>query len=81
MSRYAKAIAALLTALGTWGATAGADGRYDGVELWALTGVLVTALAVFAIPNEPPPEPLPVAPSLPDTAPTTAAPAKVRRTQ
>lgn len=54
MSRYAKSIAALLTALGTWGATAGADGNYDQLEMWGLCGVLVTGLAVFQIPNRPP---------------------------
>lgn len=54
MTRYAKALAALLTALGTWGATAGSDGDYSHVELWGLCGVAVTALAVLAIPNRPP---------------------------
>lgn len=54
MSRYAKSIAALLTALGTWGATAGSDGDYSQIELWGLCGVAVTALAVFQIPNRPP---------------------------
>ena len=51
MSRYAKAITAVLTALGTWGATAGADGTYSQIELWGLCGVLVTGFAVFQIPN------------------------------
>ena len=47
----AKALIALLTALGTWGATASADGIYDQQELWSLTGVAVTALSVWAVPN------------------------------
>lgn len=76
MAQYAKSIAALLTALGTWGATAAADGRYDQLELWSLTGVLVTALAVFAIPNTPEPP----APPVVDPA-NAAAPATVRRTR
>lgn len=54
MSRYAKSIIAFLGALGTWGATAAADGNYDQIELWALCGVLATAVAVFQIPNRPP---------------------------
>lgn len=54
MTRYAKALTAFVTALGTWGATAAADGRYAQDELWGLTGVLVAALAVFQVPNRPP---------------------------
>lgn len=54
MTRYAKALAALLTALGTWGATAGADGTYDQTELWGLALVAAAALAVYAVPNKPP---------------------------
>lgn len=46
-----KAIAAFATLLGTWGATAAADGKYDQVELWGLTGVVVGALAVYEIRN------------------------------
>lgn len=54
MSRYIKSISAFLGLIGTWGATAGADGHYDQIELWGLTGVLVGTLAVFQLPNRPP---------------------------
>ena len=48
---YAKAIAAFLTALGTWGYTAGADEVYSDQELWGLCGVAVVGLSVWAVPN------------------------------
>lgn len=81
MSRYAKALVALFTALGTWGMTAASEG-YDQVELWGLCGVAVTFLSVFAIPNTPPAgqprdpftsETVPDLPE-PDDIPTTGAP-------
>lgn len=46
-----KAIAATLTALGTWGVTAAADGSYDQVELWGLCGVAVVGLSTFYAPR------------------------------
>jgi hypothetical protein len=54
MSRYVKAITALLTALGTWGYTAAADNGYSQQELWGLCGVLVVGLGVYAYPNTAP---------------------------
>lgn len=51
MKEAAKALIATLTALGTWGATAAADGNYDQVELWGLCGVAVVGLGVYATPN------------------------------
>lgn len=53
MTRYAKALAALLTALAGWGATAAPDG-YSTAECWGLAAVLGGALAVYAVPNRPP---------------------------
>ena len=54
LTRHAKALAAFLTGLGAWGATAGADGRYTGPELWGLAAVAGGAFAVYAVPNRPP---------------------------
>lgn len=51
MRQYVKAIIAFFTLLGTWGATAGADGNYDQIELWGLTGVVVGTFSVFQFPN------------------------------
>lgn len=48
----AKALVATITALGTWGATAAADGTYDQVELWGLCGVAVVGLGVWIVPNQ-----------------------------
>lgn len=53
MSRYAKALAALLGAIGTWGATAAQDG-ISSVEWFGLVTALGTALAVYGVPNTPP---------------------------
>lgn len=50
---YIKCITAFFTLLGTWGATAGANGSYDQVELWGLSGVIVGTLAVYSFPNTP----------------------------
>lgn len=55
MSAYAKAVAAFLGSVATWGIAAGADGHYDQVELWGLLGVVGTVLATYAIPNKPEP--------------------------
>lgn len=54
MSRYAKALVSLLTALSAWGTTAAVDGDFDLVELFGLPLVLVAGLTVFAVPNRPP---------------------------
>lgn len=54
MSRYAKALVALLGALSTWGITAAEDGAYSQVELWGALLAAVTALGVYAWPNRPP---------------------------
>jgi steroid 5-alpha reductase family enzyme len=62
MSTYAKAIIATLTAIATWGVTAGADGNYSQVELWGLLGVVAAAVAVYAVPNKPSPTDPPVGP-------------------
>lgn len=48
-----KAIIAGVVLLGTWGATAAADGRYDPVELWGLCGVVGGAWAVYSAENAP----------------------------
>lgn len=47
---YAKALAALLGGIATWGVTASEDG-ISSPEWFGLVGVLGTAVAVFAIPN------------------------------
>ena len=54
MSRYAKTIAALLGAVGTWGATAAQEGGIDGPEWFGLLIALGTVAAVYGIPNVPP---------------------------
>lgn len=54
MKLYTKALCAFFGSLGTWGASAGADGTYDQIELWGLTGVALTTLAVFSLPNSSP---------------------------
>jgi hypothetical protein len=51
MSKIAKALVATLTALGTWGATAFADGELNAVEAFGLCGVLVAGITVWAVPN------------------------------
>lgn len=55
MAKYAKAVAAFLTALATWAGTALADGHVTAVEATGLLLVVATALGVYAIPNSPPP--------------------------
>ena len=54
MSRYAKAIVALLGALATWGITAAEDATYTQVELWGALLAVVTAVGVYAYPNDRP---------------------------
>jgi hypothetical protein len=53
MGLYAKAIAALLGGIATWGVTAATDNAISLVEWFGLVGVVGTAIAVFAIPNKP----------------------------
>lgn len=53
MTGVAKAIAALFFAVGTWGATAVAEGGIDGVEWFGLLLALSTVAAVYATPNKP----------------------------
>lgn len=55
MSTYAKAVAAFLGSLATWGIAAGADGNYSQVELWGLVGVVGTTLATYVVTNKPTP--------------------------
>lgn len=47
----AKALIGALTAFGTWGGTALADGKIEPVEWFGLTGVAVVGLTVFAVKN------------------------------
>lgn len=54
MSRYAKALIALLGALATWGITAAEDNTYTQVEWWGAVLAASTALGVYAWPNQPP---------------------------
>lgn len=54
MTRYAKAIVALILALATWGITAAEDGTYTQVELWGALLALATAAGVYFVPNRPP---------------------------
>ena len=53
-SRYAKALVALIGAVATWGITAADDGVYTQVELWGALLAAVTAIGVYAYPNERP---------------------------
>lgn len=52
LSNVRKAIAAALTGIATWGATAQVDG-IDTAEWWGLFGVLVGAFLVWLTKNEP----------------------------
>ena len=70
----AKAGVAGLTALGTWGATAMADGHVDGVEAFGLCGVAVVVLSVWATPNEPADDGWPAGLPEADDIPTTGSP-------
>lgn len=54
MSRYAKALAALFGAVGTWGVTAAQDGIQQ-TEWFGLLIALGTVAAVYGTPNTPPP--------------------------
>ncbi|HWH01936.1 MAG TPA: hypothetical protein VNV66_22070 [Pilimelia sp.] len=51
MTRYTKALAALLGAVGTWGVTAAEDGSIVLGEWFGLLVALGTALGVYALPN------------------------------
>lgn len=58
-TRYAKAVTAFFTALGTWGyAVMAADpngvSSITGAEWFGLCGVVVTTAAVWGVPNERP---------------------------
>lgn len=53
MTTIAKALTALLTGIGIWAATALSDGQVSPVEWFGLTAPLVSALAVWAVPNTP----------------------------
>ena len=52
MAHYSKAIVAFFTALGTWGATALADGSLDPVEWFGICGVIVATAGVFQVENK-----------------------------
>lgn len=53
MSRYIKAIIALLGGVSAWGITAVSDGSsISAAELFGLLGVLATSLGVYAFPNQ-----------------------------
>lgn len=54
MSRYLKALIAVLGGVSTWGITAASDNSISQVELFGLLGVLSTALGVYAFPNTQP---------------------------
>jgi hypothetical protein len=53
MLENAKALIAWLTAFGTWGGTSLADDGIEAAEWFGLTGVFVTALAVWLTTNAP----------------------------
>lgn len=55
MSRYAKSIAAVIGAIATWGITAASDNSITLVEWFGLLGALATVVAVYSVPNQPPP--------------------------
>lgn len=55
MGEFRKALAAVLGAFATWGATAAvADGRVDSGEWWGLAVAVAAAFAVWLVPNDPP---------------------------
>lgn len=54
MNRYAKTIAAVFGALGTWGATAYADDAISKAELFGLLIAFAGIFAVYQVPNKPP---------------------------
>lgn len=53
MTRFRKALAALIGGIPSWGVVAQVDG-IDQVELWGLAGVIATALLVWVVPNDAP---------------------------
>lgn len=52
MTKYAKAVVALLGALATWGITAAEDGVYTQVELWGALAAVTTAVGVYVVRNK-----------------------------
>jgi hypothetical protein len=53
LSHSAKALAALVGSLATWGVAAGADGHYTQVELWGLLAVVATTVGTYYVTNQP----------------------------
>lgn len=53
MTRYVKAIIALLGGISAWGITAVSDGTsISAAEMFGLLGVFATSLGVYAFPNQ-----------------------------
>ena len=78
MSRYAKAVSALLTALVAWGYSVAPHG-ITTKEWFGLALVLNAAVVVFAVPNTPPPGE-PARPDVSETDPlVTVEPKRPRR--
>lgn len=57
MPTYAKALTALLGAVGTWGVTAYEDNAVNGAEWFGLLLGLSTALGVYIVKNGAEPDP------------------------
>ena len=53
MNRYAKAIVALVVAVGAWAATALTDNTVTPAEWGMLGGAIATAAGVYLVPNRP----------------------------
>ena len=53
MTKYSKALIALIGAVGTWGYTAAANGHIPMQSYFGLAIAINTALGVYAIPNTP----------------------------
>lgn len=53
MGYYAKAIAAFLTSLSTWGLTAVSDNKITPPEWFGLIGVIGATFAVYQVRNTP----------------------------
>lgn len=53
VSRYWKAIVALLGGISAWGITAASDGAITAAEAFGLLGTLSVALGVYVVPNSP----------------------------
>ena len=56
MKQYVKLISAILGGVSSWGLTAALDDNITAVEYFGLLGVLGTAFAVWAFPNDDAPE-------------------------